>query len=317
MEEVEVRFVKKTHQPEPDRSLDDTASGNSMSDNNSSAPVQKSPALQKLSKSRKSSKSQKSPSSKSKKKRLRVLLFSLLLAIVITGGIAFFVLIKNKQIMINDIFVSNDSIRGVDISEYQGEVDMQRLYKQDIKFVYIKATEGSRYEDARFSENWQNAKESPLEAGAYHFFSFESEGKTQAENYIRTVGSLEGMLIPAVGVEYYQENTEQLPPREVIIRELKSFLNTLESAYGVKPIIYSEQNIYDQYLKDDFTSYPKWMRNVFYPLDWGYRDSWSIWQYSDRGILNGYHGDEKYIDLDVLSSNISLENLKVKTKKDT
>lgn len=41
-------------------------------------------------------------------------------------------------------------IRGVDVSEYQGDIDWSVLSNQDIDFAFIKATEGSSYTDEHF-----------------------------------------------------------------------------------------------------------------------------------------------------------------------
>lgn len=57
------------------------------------------------------------------------------------------------------LFVRDDSIVGVDVSEYQNKIDMKRLSEQNVSFVYIKATEGSSYQDVCFKENWKNAHE--------------------------------------------------------------------------------------------------------------------------------------------------------------
>ena len=98
----------------------------------------------------------------------------------------------------------NTGTIGVDVSAYQAEIDMQKLGKQNIKFIYIKATEGSKTQDEKFAQNWQNARDADLVSGAYHFFSYDSAGKTQAENFIKTVGTdMKGRLLPAVDVEYY------------------------------------------------------------------------------------------------------------------
>lgn len=78
-------------------------------------------------------------------------------------------------------------VRGVDVSSYQGEIDWETLENQDIDFAFIKATEGSGYEDEYFQQNFQNASETGIRIGAYHFFSFDSSGITQAENFIKTV----------------------------------------------------------------------------------------------------------------------------------
>ena len=45
----------------------------------------------------------------------------------------------------------------------------------------LRRTEGSGYEDEYFQQNFQNASETGIRIGAYHFFSFDSSGITQAE----------------------------------------------------------------------------------------------------------------------------------------
>ena len=48
------------------------------------------------------------------------------------------------------------------------------------------------------------------------------------------------------------------------------------------------------------------------PLSWNYKDDWYLWQYLNRGELEGYSGGEQYIDLNVFNKDHSLEDLIVK-----
>ena len=54
------------------------------------------------------------------------------------------------------------------------------------------------------------------------------------------------------------------------------------------------------------------MSSLYTPLSWNYRDDWYIWQYLNRGQLEGYTGGETYIDLNVLNENKKLEDLVVR-----
>ena len=157
--------------------------------------------------------------------------------------------VKTKKLQINRWIVSDRDVIGADISEYQADVDMPVLMEQGIEFVYIKATEGSGHVDSRFADNWENAVECGLPAGAYHFFSFDSPGQMQADNYIKAVGDLEGKLIPAVDVEYYGDKKENPPAKEDVIRELGAFLEALEKEYNAKPMIYCTHDVYGKYIK--------------------------------------------------------------------
>lgn len=201
---------------------------------------------------------------------------------------------------ITPLLAGGYSIRGVDVSHYQGEIDWQELAAQDISFAYIKATEGTTYTDECFKKNWAAASETELAVGAYHFFSFSSPGKNQAEHFIEIVGSLSGKLIPAVDVEYY--GSEQ-PDKEAVIQELTDLLKTLEEMYDVKPVIYTTYTAYHDFIKGNFDEYPLWIRNVYFTPNLGLLGKWSIWQYTDREILDGYSGEERYIDVDVFGGN--------------
>ena len=244
------------------------------------------------------------------KKRL-IIIISIILILIIAIFLTVFVLAKQKKIFINKWFVDekNGTI-GVDVSSYQASIDMNKLKEQNIKFIYIKATEGSKMQDNKFSENWENAKNADLLSGAYHFFSYDSEGKTQAENFINTLGKeIKGRLLPAVDVEYYGDKEKNPPDKEDVVRELKIFLETLEEEYGVKPLIYTRADIYNKYLKGEFDQYKKWISSFYTPITWNYKDEWYIWQYLNKGELEGYTGGEKYIDLNILNKDKKLDEL--------
>ena len=236
------------------------------------------------------------------------------IVILLVVYFAVFGLAKAKIIFINKWFVNESrSTIGVDLSAYQANVDMNALKDQGVAFVFIKATEGSTHQDKRFQENWENAKGAELPAGAYHFFSFDSPGATQAENFISTVGTdLTGRLLPVVDVEYYGDKEENPPRKEDVVRELSVFLDALEAQYGVKPMIYTGSDLYETYLEGTFDAYPFWISSLYTPLKWNYHGDWYLWQYLNRGVLEGYEGGETYIDLNVLNREKSLDELTVK-----
>ncbi|MBP5168438.1 MAG: glycoside hydrolase family 25 [Oscillospiraceae bacterium] len=241
-------------------------------------------------------------------------LITVLIVLVIVGAMVFlsvFLLAKQKKIFINKWFVDEKTcVIGADVSSYQAEINMNKLKEQNIEFIYIKATEGSTFQDGRFAENWENAAMAELSSGAYHFFSYDSEGRTQAENFIRTVGTdLKGRLLPAVDVEYYGDKEKNPPEKEDVVRELRIYLEMLEEEYGVKPLIYTRSDIYEKYLKGEFDEYKKWMSSLYTPLSWSYKDDWYIWQYLNRGKLEGYTGGEMSIDLNVLNKEKELDDL--------
>ncbi len=229
--------------------------------------------------------------------------------IILLGTWLFFA-VKNRDIKINSWFVGNYQ-KGVDVSNYQKDVDFERLKAQHIDFVYIKATEGSTHIDESFSKKWRDADGAGIPSGAYHYFSYYQSGTAQAETFIKTVGDLKGHLIPAVDMELTVEEVMNPPEKDTVVRGLKAFLAVIEEKYKEKPIIYARKDYYDKYLADDFADYPKWVTNYYFPAFVDYGDNWTIWQYDDKGLLEGYSG-EKYIDLNVLNNLTSLDSLTIK-----
>lgn len=233
---------------------------------------------------------------KKSKKKMIIRFIGIGVLVFFLGGSA---LVFSKTLNINQYLVSGYVLRGVDVSHYQGEIDWKQLEKQGIDFAFIKATEGSGHLDPKFAVNWQAAEETELYIGAYHFFSFDSEGSTQAEWYIQNAGNLEGKLIPVVDVEYYADKEANPPQKEQVIRQLHDFLQILEEEYRIKPMIYTTYTVYHRYIEHEFEEYPLWIRNVYYSPNLDMRGKWQFWQYMDTAILEGYEGTEAYIDLNV------------------
>ncbi len=187
-------------------------------------------------------------------------------------------------------------IFGVDVSSYQGEVDWPTLAGQGVDFAFIKATEGSGSADRYFSQNWVNAQAAGVMVGAYHFFSYDSPGQTQADNFIAQVPVTEGALPPVVDIEFYGDKLQNPPEREAVKAILDPLLERLEARYGHKPILYVTYRSYKLYIKGDYQAYPLWVtRPLVAPID----KNWTFWQYSHSARLAGYRGSEECIDLNV------------------
>lgn len=186
-------------------------------------------------------------------------------------------------------------VRGVDVSHYQGDIDWPVLAEQGIDFAYIKATEGSSHTDKKFAENWEEAKRTGLRIGAYHFFSFDSPAKTQLEHFTGTVPAFRQMLPPVVDFEFYGDKKANPPDRDTVCEQLDIMLRGLEEYYGVKPVIYGTEDTLELYLKGRFEEYPLWIRDVIRKPDTGDWD-WLFWQYTNRKRLEGYEGEERFID---------------------
>lgn len=235
-----------------------------------------------------------------KKKRwiIPALSASILLAAFIYALLLYFGILH-----LNRIDPDKYPVTGIDVSSYQGEIDWKLLSSQNISFAFIKATEGSSHVDPFFETNWRSASETDLRIGAYHFFSFESPGDKQAEHFQETVEPVDRMLPPVVDVEFYGgfRSKHDIDP-EAIKQELRAFVNCIERNYSVKPIIYATDQTYDLLIRGSFDDCTLWYRSVYTSVP--KEIPWTLWQFSNRHVLSGYKGRERFIDMNVFNGTV-------------
>ena len=226
----------------------------------------------------------------------------LLLAVLAVGALAAVVL--NSLVWRGIVLLNNPSkqtypVRGVDVSHYQGEIDWEILSSQNVDFAFIKATEGSTFTDGCFPYNFSRARACDIAVGAYHFFSFDSPGESQADHFIRTVIPFAGMLPPVIDLEFYGAHAGNPPDSTAVRAELDAMLSALEAHYGLKPILYATEESYECYLVGAYEEYDIWIRNVIAKPHLSDNRAWTFWQYTNRGRLDGYAGEEPFIDINV------------------
>ena len=184
-------------------------------------------------------------------------------------------------------------IHGIDISHHQGDIDWAELRdkglinKLPIRFIMIKATEGSTQIDENFIDNFYQAREYGFTRGAYHFYSVHTPAKAQAQFFIKNVKLEKGDLPPVLDVEH--------KPKKQSAEDFKAsvleWLDIVERHYGVKPIIYTYYKFKMQYLSDPvFDQYPYWIAH-YYVDEVEYQGEWKFWQHTDVGTLPGIKGN--------------------------
>jgi lysozyme len=181
----------------------------------------------------------------------------------------------------------NYSIHGIDVSKFQREINWEAVKQMQvdkirISFTFIKATEGITRQDAAFKRNWQKAGKAGLVRGAYHFFYSTRDPIKQAINFRNVVQLESGDLPPVLDIEMHNNQ-----PVAVIRSTAKIWLEEMEKAYGVKPIIYTNLKFYNTYLGDEFNDYPLWIAHYYQKERPRVNREWLFWQHSDIGRVNG------------------------------
>jgi lysozyme len=181
-------------------------------------------------------------------------------------------------------------IHGIDVSLYQQYVywpAVKEMEVQDVKidFVFIKATEGLNNTDKQFKRNWQKAKEAGISRGAYHYFLATKDGKLQAQNFIKHVKLQAGDLPPVLDIEELYGVQPNVMRQRIMV-----WLQNVEAAYHVKPVIYTSANFYQRYLGDAFNEYPLWVAHYYTQNYPNIKRSLLFWQHNDSGKINGIAG---------------------------
>jgi lysozyme len=208
------------------------------------------------------------------------------------------------------------TIDGFDVSHFQGAITWTDLPLQDVKFCFVKATDGGTGKDNRFAANWAGANAVELIRGAYHFFRPGTAVAAQVANFINQVGALDLQDLPPV-LDLEVPGDDQtawlgigMPQAANLVID---WLNQMEAATGRKPIVYTNRQFYTDVLGSDASllkGYSLWFARFTtaddpgIPPDW---DTWQFWQFTDQGKLSGIDSD---LNVDLNRFNGSLDDLK-------
>nr|POF16478.1 n,o-diacetylmuramidase [Quercus suber] len=93
-----------------------------------------------------------------------------------------------------------DSVQGFDVSHYQASVNFASAYSGGLRFVFIKATEGTAYTDPTFSDHYNAATKAGFIRGGYHFAHGDEDAATQANFFLKNGGgwSNDGITLPGM-----------------------------------------------------------------------------------------------------------------------
>ena len=67
---------------------------------------------------------------------------------------------------------------------------------------------------------------------------------------------------------------------------LKRWLKVIDKHYKIKPIIYTNERYYTEFLKEDFPNYTFWVAN-YNPWVEKIKDDWLFWQFTERAVIKG------------------------------
>lgn len=165
------------------------------------------------------------------------------------------------------------TVKGVDISSVQGNVDFEWLKNQGIQFVIVKCYEGNKGKDPMYERNVLGAKAAGLKVAAYHFiYPLPTDSihpgrspKEQAALHANAAGN-----IPFACCDMEWPNPQDFPKWGVDTNFVKKwvleYLAEYERLTHKRMILYTYL-FYGKFLNlsTDFAKYQLWIANFDFP----------------------------------------------------
>lgn len=207
--------------------------------------------------------------------------------------------LKDNYSDVYNIHKSNETMIGLDISKWQGDVDYNLLKENKVEFVFLRVGSQGGFNgqinlDVKFLDNIRMANEVGIPVGVY-FYTYaltKDEAISQAKWIVETIKDYK-IDLPIV---YDFESWSKFQTLGLSLYDInflaKTFMDTV-SEYGYKGMNYSSK----YYLEHiwDLNDYPVWLAH--YTSKTNYNQKYDVWQLSQTGRIPGINGN---VDINVL-----------------
>ena len=211
---------------------------------------------------------------------------------------------------------NNNNLKGIDVSNWKGNINFKSVKNDGVEVVYIKATEGNYFKDKYAKQNYNRAKEQGLKVGFYHFFRANKNAKGQANyfiDYLNEIGAVNYDCKLALDIE----TTEGVGVRDLTSMCI-DFLEEVKRLTGKEVVVYTYTSFANNNLDSRLSSYPVWIAHYGVNTP-GANNIWSEWvgfQYSENGNVAGVSGgcdmNEFTNGIFIDSNNFTLDNATTK-----
>ncbi len=239
--------------------------------------------------------------------------------VVVSDGRFHFVPV-NKSLKLNQLDVANlriletgeyqyltdgqvTSHKGIDVSSHQGDIDWNLVAQDGVEFAIIRlgyrgyGKEGNLMEDTKFDVNIQGARAAGIKVGVYIFSQAINDEEVLAEASL-VLNKIAPYQLDCPVVYDVERTSADGRMNNISVEErthlTRLFCQTIENA-GYTPMIYHNTQMgalmIDVAALEDYDKwYASYSDQMFYPYEY------KIWQYSDKGRIQGINTD---VDLNI------------------
>ena len=193
-----------------------------------------------------------------------------------------------------------DSVEGIDVSGWQGNVDWPAYWAQGKRFAYVKATEGTGYQSPYFSQQYTGSYDVGMIRGAYHYARPDLSGATAQADYFVAHGggwSADGKTLPGMlDIEWGPNNSCYGLSTTSMVNWILEFSDHYHALTSRWPVIYTATSWWTECTgnQGDFSStnplaVARYASSVgTLPYAWTF---YTFWQYSstpiDQDVFSG------------------------------
>lgn len=193
---------------------------------------------------------------------------------------------------IGEQFLSYGVSYGVDVSEWQGEIDWEKVKRTGISFAIIRCgfreISGSEVkEDDKFRMNIEGATKAGLKVGVYFFGTAknEDEAKEEAEFTINLIKDYNITYPVVYDTESFGTGRLKNTSNSILTDNILTFTETIGS-YGYETMVYSYHNAFT-YMLDTGKLEGKLIWLAHYTDKTNYKGNYNMWQYTSEGKVDG------------------------------
>ena len=195
-------------------------------------------------------------------------------------------------------FLPGHALLGVDVSEFQENIDWTQVKAAGVEFVMIRVgfrgygDSGVMRWDDQAQSHYEGAKAAGLKVGAYFFSQAitPEEAVEEAEFLLRAVGSWDVDLPLVFDWEYIGSyaRTADMDARTLTDCS-RAFCRVIRRA-GYTPMVYFNlTQARDLLYLEELTDFDWWLARYANTMDFEYRVT--MWQYTDKGSIPGIEGE--------------------------
>ncbi len=185
------------------------------------------------------------------------------------------------------------TLRGIDVSVYQGSIEWEKTAADGIRFAMLKATQGRSmtrpslklFCDSTFRANVRGASASGIVCGAYHYLTATTteEATREAEYFVSVIRPYKELLPLGAAVDI--EDSILPRDRETLTAIVHAFCRVVANA-GITPLIYTNPDFLKNRL-GDVSRYGLWLAlwrsKQLPPTDAAYPNL-RIWQWGRASV---------------------------------